>query len=136
MPRNGTASNWASRGDHRERGEMGVPGWSVISDRKFADGFAERERLGEMTVRPISQVKFGIGVALALLGLGACGDREGQKATLYKSNRVDGGWERIATFYGFADNQAGCDEIAQVLNRHGDEFSGTLKNEWRCVYPH
>ena len=112
------------------------PQWDMISDQKFADGFAARCRFGETTVRPISQAKFGIGVALAMLALGACGDRDGQKATLYKSNRVDGEWERIATFYGFADNQAGCDEIAEVLNRHGDEFSGTLKNEWRCEYPH
>lgn len=73
------------------------------------------------------------GLALTtLLALGACNDQGGQKTTLYKSNRLDGGWDRIATFYGFSDNQEGCNEIAQVLNRHSDEFSGILKNEWKC----
>ena len=71
-------------------------------------------------------------VSAFALSLGACSDRNGQKVTLYKSNRVDGDWGRVATFYGFADNQAGCDEIAQVLNRHGDEFSGSIKNELKC----
>jgi hypothetical protein len=68
----------------------------------------------------------------SLLALGACNDGDGQKTTLYKSNRFDGGWEGVATFYGFSDNQAGCNEIAQVLNRHGDEFSGIIKSEWKC----
>jgi hypothetical protein len=69
---------------------------------------------------------------IALLGVTGCGNESNPTVTLYKSSRGSGHAEGIGTFYGFADNQAACEEIAQILNKHADEFSGQIKSYWSC----
>ena len=68
----------------------------------------------------------------SVLAVAGCGGASSAKATLEKTNRVDGSWDNVATFYGYSDNKAACDEIAQILNKHSDEFSGMMRNEFRC----
>ena len=70
--------------------------------------------------------------ATTLLMVTACGGASSAKVTLEKTNGVDGSWDNVATFYGYSDNKAACDEIAQILNKHSDEFSGMMRNEFRC----
>ena len=68
----------------------------------------------------------------SVLAVAGCGGANGAKVTLEKTNRVDGSWDNVATFYGYSDNKAACHEIAQILNKHSDEFSGMMRNEFRC----
>ena len=60
-------------------------------------------------------------------------DTGGRPATLQKNDRINGGWINIGELNGYMDNRAACDEIAVILNRHADEFSGQLENEFRCL---
>lgn len=72
-------------------------------------------------------------VAATILGtVAGCGGANGAKLTLEKTNRVDGSWDNVATFYGYSDNKSACNEIAQILNKHSDEFSVMMRNEFRC----
>jgi hypothetical protein len=71
-------------------------------------------------------------VMISLFAVSGCSNSANETSTLNKSNRENGDWERIGTFYGFANNYAACDEIAKILNNHPDEFSGQIKSKWSC----
>ncbi len=69
---------------------------------------------------------------LFILLLSGCGEQPGKKVTIYKTNRIDGKWEDVGTFYGFVDNHIACDKIAAMLEKDESSFSGLLKSQWKC----
>ena len=79
-----------------------------------------------------SLVRFALLVA-ACLAVGCSESDTGSRpATLQKNDRINGGWINVGELNGYMDNREACDEIAGILNRHADEFSGQLENEFRC----
>lgn len=60
------------------------------------------------------------------------GSEKSSEASLLKSSRITGEWEAVATFHGYADNKAGCKEVADILNRNSDQMSGIEKSEFKC----
>lgn len=69
--------------------------------------------------------------SVVLTGCGAGSDKS-PEASLLKSSRITGEWEAVATFHGYADNKAGCDEVAAILNSNSDQMSGVAKSEFKC----
>lgn len=75
-------------------------------------------------------------VTLFAFSLSACKDEQRREpVTLAKNDRLSGGAEfnGVATFYGYVDNRAACEEIAKILNRHPEEFDGMIANEFKCL---
>lgn len=71
-----------------------------------------------------------------IICLYACEDKhESEKVTLAKNNRLGGTneFDGVATFYGYVDNRAACEEIAKILNGSPEKFDGMIENQFKCI---